>query len=89
MNYIRLDYWDLGLAALLLVGVAALSLLLQPTHQHRLRSHISPAYSFISHFAPLPTYPNVPMGRVCIALKQEMSVSRATRPNSVHTPLML
>ena len=38
----------------------------------------------------LPTYPNVPsrlMGRVCIALKQEMSVSRATRPNSVHTPL--
>src|SRR3546814_14075777 len=29
MNYIQLDYWDLALGALLLLGVAALSLLLQ------------------------------------------------------------
>src|SRR3546814_7796207 len=36
MNYIRLDTWDLALAALLLVGVAALSLLLQLRIERRL-----------------------------------------------------
>ena len=36
MNYIRLDYVDLGLAALLLVGVAGLSLLLQLKIERRL-----------------------------------------------------
>ena len=35
-DYIRLDYWDLGLAALLLVAVAAISLLLQLKIERRL-----------------------------------------------------
>lgn len=36
MDYIRLDYWDLGLAALLLLAVAALSLVLQLGIERRL-----------------------------------------------------